>query len=48
MSLGEGEGKRPTQKSIDWHLEDERIVGAIADCDPSSSSFYAELVRCNA
>ena len=38
MSPGEGEGKRPTRKSIDWHLEDERIVGAIADYDPSSSS----------
>ena len=38
MYLGEGEGKRPTRKSIEWHLENDRIVGAIADYDPSSSS----------
>jgi hypothetical protein len=38
MSLGEGEGKRPTRKSIKWHLENNHIVGAIADYDPSSSS----------
>ena len=35
MSLGEGE--HPVRKGIDWHLEDDRIVGVLPDIEPSSS-----------